>query len=154
MQENQKKIEEFDRKHPPVNKSLSEAVIDKVMEEILNPLINKLPVSKDLKDLARSGVRKGLEKGSEAACDAAIDGTGASGPEAEGLEGRLQGGVEDQTGRSVAMTRSAYCHTLARSSQVQGAGRDGGAQRAQLLRLRGPALKSIKLDAEMDGRRG
>ena len=86
MQENQEKIDEFDRKHPPVNKSLSEAVIDKVMEEVVDPLIKKLPVSKDLKDLARSGVRKGLEKGSEAACDAAVDGTGASGKEAEGLK--------------------------------------------------------------------
>lgn len=96
MQENQKKIDEFDRKHPPVNKSLSEAVIDKVMEEVVNPLINKLPVSKDLKDLARSGVRKGLEKGSEAACDAAVDGAG--GKEAEGLKAACKAALKTKPG--------------------------------------------------------
>ena len=86
MEENRKKIEDFDRKHPPVNKSLTDTVIDKVMEVVVDPLINKLPVSKDLKDLARSGVRKGLEKGSEAACDAAVDATGVTGKEAEALK--------------------------------------------------------------------
>lgn len=98
MQENQRKIDEFDRKHPPVNKSLSEAVIDKVMEEVVEPIIKKLPVSKDLKDLARSGVRKGLEKGSEAACDAAVDGTGASGKEAEGLKAACKAALKTKTG--------------------------------------------------------
>lgn len=98
MQENQKKIDEFDRKHPPVNKSLSEAVIDKVMEKVVEPLIKKLPVSKDLKDLARSGVRKGLEKGSEAACDAAVDGTGASGKEAEGLKAACKAALKTKPG--------------------------------------------------------
>jgi outer membrane protein OmpA-like peptidoglycan-associated protein len=98
MEENQKKIDEFDRKHPPVNKSLSEAVIDKVMEEIVDPLIKRLPVSKDLKDLARSGVRKGLEKGSEAACDAAVDGTGTSGQEAEGLKAACKATLKTKPG--------------------------------------------------------
>ena len=98
MQENQKKIDEFDRKHPAVNKSLSEAVIDKVMEEVVDPLIKKLPVSKDLKDFARSGVRKGLEKGSEAACDAAVDGIGASGPEAEGLKAACKATLKSKQG--------------------------------------------------------
>jgi hypothetical protein len=46
MEENQKKIDEFDREHPRTNKSLSEAVIDKVMEEVMDPLIRKLPVSR------------------------------------------------------------------------------------------------------------
>ena len=98
MQENQKKIDEFDRKHPPVNKSLSEAVIDKVMEEVVDPLIKKLPVSNDLKEFARSGVRKGLEKGSEAACDAAVDGTGASGTEAEGLKAACKAALKTKPG--------------------------------------------------------
>lgn len=100
MQENQKKIDEFDRKHPPVNKSLSEAVIDKVMEEVVDPLIKKLPVSKDLKDLARSGVRKGLEKGSEAACDAAVDGAGASGSEADALKAACKAALRTKPGGS------------------------------------------------------
>lgn len=40
--------------------------------------------------------------------------------------------------------------TLTRSYQVQGAGGDGGAERAQPFRLKGPAIESIKLDAEID----
>jgi hypothetical protein len=40
--------------------------------------------------------------------------------------------------------------TLTRSYQVQGVGGDGGAERAQPFRLKGPAIESIKLDAEID----
>lgn len=40
--------------------------------------------------------------------------------------------------------------TLTRSYQVQGAGGDGGGERAQPFRLKGPAIESIKLDAEID----
>jgi hypothetical protein len=40
--------------------------------------------------------------------------------------------------------------TLTRSYQVQGAGGDGGGERAQPFRLKGPAVESIKLDAEID----
>ena len=40
--------------------------------------------------------------------------------------------------------------SLTRSYQVQGAGGDGGAERAQPFRLKGPAIESIKLDAEID----
>lgn len=40
--------------------------------------------------------------------------------------------------------------TLQRSYQVQGAGGDGGAERAMPFRLKGPAIESIKLDAEID----
>lgn len=100
MQENQKKIEDFDRKHPPVHKSLSDVVIDKVMEELVDPLIRKLPVSKELKDLARAGVRKGLEKGSEAACDAAIDASGAGGKEAEGLKAACKAALKTKPGEA------------------------------------------------------
>jgi len=39
--------------------------------------------------------------------------------------------------------------TLSRSYQVQGAGGDGGAERAQLI-LKGPAIESIKLEAEIN----
>jgi outer membrane protein OmpA-like peptidoglycan-associated protein len=99
MEENRKKIEDFDRKHPAVNKGLRDAVIDKVMEEVVDPLINKLPVPMDLKDLARSGVRKGLEKGSEAACDAAVDATGATGKEAEGLKAACKALLQTKTGQ-------------------------------------------------------
>jgi hypothetical protein len=40
--------------------------------------------------------------------------------------------------------------TLTRSYQVQGTGGDGGGERAQPFRLKGPAIESIKLDAEID----
>ena len=40
--------------------------------------------------------------------------------------------------------------TLTRSYQVQDAGGDGGAERAQPFRLKGPAIESIKLEAEID----
>jgi hypothetical protein len=40
--------------------------------------------------------------------------------------------------------------TLTRSYQVQGAGGDGAAERAQPFRLKGPAIESIKLEAEID----
>lgn len=40
--------------------------------------------------------------------------------------------------------------TLTRSYQVQGAGGDGGGERAQPFRLKGPAIETIKLEAEID----
>ncbi|MDH5833683.1 hypothetical protein [Luteimonas kalidii] len=40
--------------------------------------------------------------------------------------------------------------TLSRSYQVQGVGGDGGAERAQPFRLKGPAIETIKFDAEID----
>lgn len=40
--------------------------------------------------------------------------------------------------------------TLTRSYQVQGAGGDSGGERAQPFRLKGPAVETIKLDAEID----
>jgi hypothetical protein len=40
--------------------------------------------------------------------------------------------------------------TLTRTYQVQGVGGEAGAERAQPFRLKGPAIESIKLDAEID----
>ena len=40
--------------------------------------------------------------------------------------------------------------SLSRSYQVQGVGGDGGGERAQPFRLKGPAIETIKLDAEID----
>jgi hypothetical protein len=40
--------------------------------------------------------------------------------------------------------------TIARSYQVQGVGGDGGGERAQPFRLKGPAIESIKVEAEID----
>src|SRR5207342_3207878 len=39
---------------------------------------------------------------------------------------------------------------LTRSYQVQGVGGDGGGERAQPFRLKGPAVETIKLEAEID----
>jgi hypothetical protein len=41
--------------------------------------------------------------------------------------------------------------TLSRSFQVQGVGGEGGGERAQPFRLKGPAVESIKVDVEIDG---
>jgi hypothetical protein len=40
--------------------------------------------------------------------------------------------------------------TLSRSFAVQGVGADGSAEKAQPFRLKGPAVETIKLDAELD----
>jgi Contractile injection system tube protein len=40
--------------------------------------------------------------------------------------------------------------SLQRSYQVQGAGGDGGGERAQAFRLKGPAIETIKVEAEID----
>jgi hypothetical protein len=40
--------------------------------------------------------------------------------------------------------------SLSRSYQVQGVGGDGGAERAQPFRLKGPAIETIKVEAEID----
>jgi hypothetical protein len=40
--------------------------------------------------------------------------------------------------------------TLSRSYQVQGVGGEGGGERAQPFRLKGPAIETIKLEAEID----
>jgi hypothetical protein len=40
--------------------------------------------------------------------------------------------------------------TITRSYQVQGVGGDGGGERAQPFRLKGPAIESIRVEAEID----
>jgi hypothetical protein len=40
--------------------------------------------------------------------------------------------------------------SLSRSYQVQGVGGEGGGERAQPFRLKGAAIETIKLDAEID----
>ncbi len=55
------------------------------------------------------------------------------------------GGV---VGRTIALQYNP--DTLTRSYQVQGVGGDGGGERAQPFRLKGPAIETIKLDAEID----
>lgn len=66
----------------------------------------------------------------------------------------IKGGlvVLDPTGARVLRTIALQYNpdTLSRSYQVQGAGGDGGGERAQPFRLKGPAIESIKVEAEID----
>lgn len=66
----------------------------------------------------------------------------------------LKGGLVVLDAASGAVKRTVALQynpdTLTRSYQVQGVGGDGGADRAQPFRLKGPAIESIKLEAEID----
>jgi hypothetical protein len=66
----------------------------------------------------------------------------------------LKGGLVVLDAASGAVTRTIALQynpdTLTRSYQVQGVGGDGGGERAQPFRLKGPAIETIKLDAEID----
>lgn len=66
----------------------------------------------------------------------------------------LKGGLVVLDAASGAVKRTIALQynpdTLTRSYQVQDAGGDGGGARAQPFRLKGPAIESIKLDAEID----
>ncbi len=66
----------------------------------------------------------------------------------------IKGGlvVLDPTGAQVKRTIALQYNpdTLTRSYQVQGAGGDGGGERAQPFRLKGPAIETLKVEAEID----
>ena len=54
--------------------------------------------------------------------------------------------------RSIALQYNP--DTLTRSFQVQGAGGDGGGERATPFRLKGPAIETLKVEAEIDATDG
>ena len=66
----------------------------------------------------------------------------------------IKGGlvVLDPAGAQVRRTIALQYNpdSLSRSYQVQGAGGEGGGERAQPFRLKGPAIESIKVEAEID----
>ena len=66
----------------------------------------------------------------------------------------VKGGLVVVDAASGAMLRTIALQynpdTLTRSYQVQGAGGEGGGERAQPFRLTGPAIEAIKLEAELD----
>lgn len=66
----------------------------------------------------------------------------------------LKGGialVEPDSGRVVQVIALQYNpETLSRTLQAQAIGAEGGADRSQALRLKGPPVESYKLDAEID----
>ncbi|NKE70353.1 eCIS core domain-containing protein [Candidatus Manganitrophus noduliformans] len=94
--ENQRIIDEIDRKYPRKNKSLSEAAIDVLMDEIFKPILKELPISDDLRKKAEGGIRKGLEAGSEKACEAVIDATGAGSSEKEALKAACKAALKQK----------------------------------------------------------
>jgi len=66
----------------------------------------------------------------------------------------IKGGIVVLDAASGAVRRTIALQynpdTLTRSYQVQGVGGEGGGERAQPFRLKGPAIESIKIDAEID----
>lgn len=94
-EENQRKIDEYDKAHPRKPKSLTDVIVEGVTEA-LEPIIKKLP--KSLQDKAREGIRKGIEAGTEAACDAAIDAAGVTGEEAEAMKAACKAGLQTKPG--------------------------------------------------------
>jgi hypothetical protein len=66
----------------------------------------------------------------------------------------IKGGLVVLNAATGAITRTIALQynpdTLTRSYQVQGVGGEGGGERAQPFRLKGPAIESIKLEAEID----
>lgn len=66
----------------------------------------------------------------------------------------IKGGLVVLDAASGAVTRTIALQynpdTLSRSFQVQGVGGEGGGERAQPFRLKGPAVETIKLEAEID----
>jgi hypothetical protein len=66
----------------------------------------------------------------------------------------LKGGIaliDPETGRVVRIVALQYNpETLSRTFQAQAVGADGGTDRSQALRLKGPPIESYKLDAEID----
>ena len=66
----------------------------------------------------------------------------------------IKGGLVVLDASSAAVIRTIALQynpdTLTRSYQVQGVGGEGGGERAQPFRLKGPAVETIKLDAEID----
>lgn len=66
----------------------------------------------------------------------------------------IKGGLVVLDAKSGAVKRTIALQynpdTLTRSYQVQGVGGEGGGERAMPFRLKGPAIETIKLDAEID----
>ena len=97
-EEAQRKIDEYDRKHPKRDKSAQDFVVDAVMEAVIDPILKKLPVSKELRDKARDAIKGGIESGTEKVCEAAIDRTGATGPEADALKAACKAAIKSKPG--------------------------------------------------------
>jgi outer membrane protein OmpA-like peptidoglycan-associated protein len=98
MEENQRKIEEYDRKHPRKPKSLQDVVVEGVMDTVVDPILKKVPLSKSKKDWLRGKIRGGIEAGTEKACEAAIDAAGVAGEEANALKAACKAAIQAKEG--------------------------------------------------------
>lgn len=96
MERERKIIEEYDRKHPRKQKSLTDLLVD-VATKVLEPLIRELP--KGLRNKAREGIRKGIEAGTEKGCEAAIDASGVSGEKAEAMKAACKAALKTKIGK-------------------------------------------------------
>lgn len=94
-EENQRKVDEFDRRNPSKPRSLNDVLVDGVTRA-LEPVISRLP--KSLQGKARDGIRAGIEKGTEAGCDAAIDASGVSGDQAEAIKAACHAALKTKPG--------------------------------------------------------
>lgn len=73
MEDARKKVEEFDKKHPQKNISVSSFIIDGIMDKAIKPLLKKLPLPDNLRKKAEELIRDAIEAGTEKAIDAAVD---------------------------------------------------------------------------------
>ena len=96
MEENQRRIEEYDKKHPRKPKSAQDVIVDGVMEKIVDPVLKKVPLSKEKKKWLREKIRGGIEAGTEKGCDAAVDSSGATGDEAEALKAACKAALKEK----------------------------------------------------------
>ncbi len=96
MEENQRKLDEYDRTHPRENKSLGDVVIDGVMDKVINPILRKLPLSKELRKKAEEAIRDGLESGTEKGCEAAIDALNIGSSEKDALKAACKAALKQK----------------------------------------------------------
>jgi outer membrane protein OmpA-like peptidoglycan-associated protein len=73
MEDARKQVEEFDKKNPQKNTSVSDFIIDGVMDKAIKPLLKKLPLPDKIREKAEELIRDGIEAGTEKAIDVAVD---------------------------------------------------------------------------------
>jgi outer membrane protein OmpA-like peptidoglycan-associated protein len=94
-EENQRKIDEYDRKHPEKKQSLQD-VISGGLTKAVDPLIKKLPISSDKKKWLREKLKDAVEAGSEKLIDMAVDASGATGPEGDALKAAAKAALKEK----------------------------------------------------------
>lgn len=98
MEENQRKIDEFDRTHPRENKSIGEKVIDLAMDKLVKPVLKELPISDSLRKKAEGAIRDGLQSGSEKVCEMAIDKLDIDGSGKDALKAACKAALKQKPG--------------------------------------------------------